>query len=432
MKKNRCLLMLCSLMMLMISGCGRRLAGAQIATAPTVTPPSQAGDIHLSATLEAPATLANGESLPLTFILTNHGDAGLYVLTWLTPFEGFANEILRVERDGQVLPYGGPLVMRGDPIEENYLFLAAGSSASVTVDLAPVYDLSEPGVYTIAYSAALLDVAGSQDAMAKSVDDLSQIVIPANTVSVTLASAVTANSEPEPDVSGTAPSEGAPGMALYVNEDYGFAFRFPTTWALEEPGEQMVMLTQGGLRLAIAFQPPGSDPPRLGGLPAGELKTVGSMVFLGEEINKQAVMYQDKVKVLLCDAKAGDLLFAFRLDDVTAADYAAVEIPETAEQDMAEILASFELLSASESVAASKITGTVQDVSLSARIITLAEPVQGFETIALAEGCQVAFVGGGGATLRDLQPGVKIEAEGQPGDAKAFLADRLLISKDES
>lgn len=345
MKHNRWLLMLCGLLILtlMISACGRRIAGAESAPTgtgitqdPTTTPPI-AGEVTLSATLAAPATLANGESLPLTFTLTNHGAADLYVLTWRTPFEGIANEIFRVERDGELLPYEGPLVMRGDPVEEEYLFLAAGASASATVNLAPVYDLAEPGAYTIAYTAALQDVAGSKDAMAESIDDLKQIVIPANTISVTLESAISEDSAPEPGP----PGEGE--AALYVNEDYGFAFRIPATWTLEEAGEQMVMLTHDGLRLAIAFQAPGSNPPQLGGLPAGELETVGTMAFMGEEIDQQAVVYKGKVKVLLCDAKVGDLRFAFRLDDMIAADYETVDIPEGAESDMAAILASFEL-----------------------------------------------------------------------------------------
>jgi hypothetical protein len=345
------LLILCALAVLtpVVSACGRRIAGAESAptgaeSAPTgaesapTPPPPAAGEVTLSATLAAPATLANGESLPLTFTLTNHGDAGLYVLKWLTPFEGIANEIFRVERDGEILPYEGPLVMRGDPIEEEYLFLAAGASASATVNLATVYDLSEPGAYTIAYTAALQDVAGSQDAMAESIDDLKQIVIPANTISVTLESAISEDLAPEPGPSG----EGE--AALYVNEDHGFAFRIPATWTLEEAGEQMVMLTHDGLRLAIAFQAPGSDPPQLGGLPAGELETVGTMVFMGEEIDQQAVVYKGKVKVLLCEAQAGDLRFVFQLDDAIAADYEAVDLPESAQSDMAAILASFELL----------------------------------------------------------------------------------------
>ncbi len=357
MKRKRWLLVLGSVLIvtLVISACGRRSAGAEAAPdptvtpsleaeftpAPTVTPPPGTGDVLLSAALEAPATLDDGMSMPITFILTNHSDADLYILTWHTPFEGIANEIFRVERDGEILPYEGPLVMRGDPTEEDYLFLAAGASASATVDLTTAYDLSEPGAYTIAYTAALLDVAGSEDARAESVDDLKQIVVPANTVTVTLESATSTNSDPW---SGPSTEEGTSGTALYVNEDYGFVFRFPTTWTLEEAGETMVMLTQDGLRLAIAFQAPDSNPPKLGGLPSGELKTVGTMAFMGEEIDKQAVVYKGKVKVLLCEAKAGDIQFVFRLDDVIAADYEAVEIPEAAEQEIATIIASLELV----------------------------------------------------------------------------------------
>jgi hypothetical protein len=138
-------------------------------------------------------------------------------------------------------------------------------------------------------------------------------------------------------------------MARYVNEDHGFTFRYPTTWALEEAEDQMVMLIHDGLRLAIAFQAPDGGPPDLGGLPSGKLKTVGKMAFMGGEIDKQAVVYKGKVKVLLCEANAGDIRFVFRLDDVIAVDYEAVEISKTAEQEMDAIVASFEIVPTGES-----------------------------------------------------------------------------------
>ena len=79
--------------------------------------------LELSATLEATSSLPDCKAVRITFTLTNHSDERLYVLTWYTPLEGIFGEIFRVRRDGQAIPYEGPLVMRGDPLPENYVLL---------------------------------------------------------------------------------------------------------------------------------------------------------------------------------------------------------------------------------------------------------------------------------------------------------------------
>jgi len=73
------------------------------------------------------------------------------------------------------------------------------------------------------------------------------------------------------------------------------------------------------------------------------------------------------------------------------------------------------------------ITGTVMDVSLSARIIMLAEPAEGFDVVALTEESELVFAGGGKATLRDIRPGMRIQASGQAGEGSALLAKEVLI-----
>jgi hypothetical protein len=156
-------------------------ACAPTPTAPVVDP-SPAG---LSATLEAPPFLANGEAVPVTFTLTNHSPERLYVLTWYTPLEGIFGEIFCIERDGQSIPYEGPLVMRGDPLPENYVLLDPGASVSADVDLATAYDFSQAGVYTIEFlSPKISHVAKTEDEFAASVDDLGPVEIPSNTVSL--------------------------------------------------------------------------------------------------------------------------------------------------------------------------------------------------------------------------------------------------------
>lgn len=71
------------------------------------------------------------------------------------------------------------------------------------------------------------------------------------------------------------------GWESYANADYGFSFRYPSTWTLEE-GANVVKLNQGALLLAVAFQRQGEDvPPPWTGMPAGDFESRGTMVFLG-------------------------------------------------------------------------------------------------------------------------------------------------------
>jgi hypothetical protein len=137
----------------------------------------------LSATLEAPVRLPDGDTVIVQFTLTNNSDVDLYVLKWYTPLEGIGGEIFRVERDGQAVPYTGILATRGDPTPEGYQRLEAGQSASAEVDLATSFDFSQPGEYTIEFlSPRISHVARSEAEMARSVDDLGPVDIPANTV----------------------------------------------------------------------------------------------------------------------------------------------------------------------------------------------------------------------------------------------------------
>ncbi len=161
---------------------------AEVAVPPTPTEtvvPSRTG---LSATLEVPSPLSSGEAVRLRFTLTNHSPEKLYVLTWYTPLEGILGEIFRVKRDGQLLSYEGPLVMRGDPLPENYVLLDPGASVSAEVDLATAYDFSQAGEYTIEFlSPRISHVAKTESELAVSVDDLGPVQIPSNAVSLRIA-----------------------------------------------------------------------------------------------------------------------------------------------------------------------------------------------------------------------------------------------------
>jgi hypothetical protein len=161
-----------------------------VPTATDLSPPPQGSTVvpsstGLSATLQMPASLPDGDVVKIQFTLTNDSEVELYVLKWYTPLEGIGGEIFRVERDGQAVPYTGILAMRGDPTPQGYQLLEAGQSASAEVDLASSFDFSQPGEYTIEYlSPRISHVARSEAEMARSVDDLGPVNIPANTVTV--------------------------------------------------------------------------------------------------------------------------------------------------------------------------------------------------------------------------------------------------------
>ena len=93
----------------------------------------------------------------LQFEITNANKEDYYILDWHTPLEGFSSEFLEITRDGERVPYNGMLVKRGEPSEENYFPLLAGSTASTAVVLNDAYDVSKPGVYCVKLDTALMD-----------------------------------------------------------------------------------------------------------------------------------------------------------------------------------------------------------------------------------------------------------------------------------
>jgi hypothetical protein len=166
---------------LILGACTPESFGATIE--PTET--SQPSQTDLQAVLQVPATLPHGSSVELTFTLFNRSETALYVLNWFTPLEGLGGEILRVEREGQAVPYEGPLAYRADPIPEAYVLLGAGESISAEVDLTVGYDFSQAGEYAIEFlSPRMSHIARTEAEMARTVDDLGPVAMPSNQVAV--------------------------------------------------------------------------------------------------------------------------------------------------------------------------------------------------------------------------------------------------------
>jgi len=73
------------------------------------------------------------------------------------------------------------------------------------------------------------------------------------------------------------------------------------------------------------------------------------------------------------------------------------------------------------------ITGTVQDVMLSARIILLQEPVQGFSTLALTQDTKLVSAEGLDITLQEVRAGMRVQATGRPGTPGTLLPEEVRI-----
>ena len=133
-----------------------------------------------------------------------------------------------------------------------------------------------------------------------------------------------------------------PGWESYANEAYQFTLRYPATWTLEEESN-LLKFSQGTLLFAIVFQRQGeSVPSPWAGMPAGDFESRGTMLFLGQEIDKNALVYEGKVKALTYSAEVDDLAFSIRLDDMVGTDYQAIEISEAVQDEVDRIVGSFE------------------------------------------------------------------------------------------
>lgn len=116
-----------------------------------------AAAVGLAPSLQCELTVALQPEPTLQFVLRNRGPDAVAVLTWGTPFEGWYQPFVRVLRDGQPLPYAGPVVKRGDPEADEMRRLAAGGTRSASLALAPAFDLRAPGRYRVEPAIVLHD-----------------------------------------------------------------------------------------------------------------------------------------------------------------------------------------------------------------------------------------------------------------------------------
>lgn len=150
--------------------------GGQVGRSPRDAAPG------LKFALEARDTYAAGTAVVVRFSLASTSPEPLWILEAYTPLEGLRGDIFRLTRDGQVVPYNGPMVKRGDPLREDYSRLEAGGSLKAEVDLAKGYDLGPPGTYRAELVGRIHDVARDGEEIPRSRDRFRGVDVPGNAV----------------------------------------------------------------------------------------------------------------------------------------------------------------------------------------------------------------------------------------------------------
>ncbi len=130
---------------------------------PAPTPPApEPADVttpKLECALSVPPKARPGEPVEVHFKLTNRSDMPVWVLTWQTPLEGILGTVFQVTRDGEEVPYQGPMVKRAAPSADSYAAIAPGATVENTVEVTQAWDFKKPGTYRIAFRDTLMDVA---------------------------------------------------------------------------------------------------------------------------------------------------------------------------------------------------------------------------------------------------------------------------------
>jgi peptidyl-Lys metalloendopeptidase len=139
--------------------------------------------------------LTMAEGVNVRFELANQGADDLLVLRWKTPLAGFENDILVVERDGERVAYTGRLAKRAAPRAADYVRIPGGGSVSATFDLSAVYDMRQPGNYTVRYEASGIDVVREDFRRGQTVLSLVD-ALESNTAAVTLRGEALRGEEP--------------------------------------------------------------------------------------------------------------------------------------------------------------------------------------------------------------------------------------------
>ncbi len=146
---------------------------------------------------------------------------------------------------------------------------------------------------------------------------------------------------------------GYEGWIDYAHAKYGFSFRYPPDWTLEEPQDpvhtmkdHLIWLKSSQAVLAIGFKHLDEDVLiTRTGVGAGDLVTRGTVIFLGEPVSRDVLVLEGRDMAVLYNSagetQRNDLVFTLSLDYVGESSATTLQKDVQAVADM--IVTSFEL-----------------------------------------------------------------------------------------
>lgn len=93
-----------------------------------------------------------GESITLTFSVTNNGGKAARFCRYMTPLEGFKGNFLdATDAIGNKIPYAGAMVKRGKPRPSAFVHVAPQGSIVAEFNLLDAYPIRQAGTYRIQF-----------------------------------------------------------------------------------------------------------------------------------------------------------------------------------------------------------------------------------------------------------------------------------------
>jgi hypothetical protein len=137
----------------------------------------------LSVRLESKEVYRAGDAIPIKFTMVNSSDRPVRILTWYTPLEGLRGKIFKITREGEEIPYTGPMVKRGNPHLEDYVLILPKDSVRATVDFCTGYILVKDGNYLVELKRREYDVIQEETEFTRIEGAHSNLEIASNPVS---------------------------------------------------------------------------------------------------------------------------------------------------------------------------------------------------------------------------------------------------------
>ena len=98
------------------------------------------------------------DKIVCSFDFKNFGQQNLYLLKRNTPFERLHSPIFIVTKNSRLISYDGIISLRSPPTADDYHFLGAQDTSSVSIEISSVFCFDEDGIYTVHYNEPIMYV----------------------------------------------------------------------------------------------------------------------------------------------------------------------------------------------------------------------------------------------------------------------------------